>query len=438
MSISESVVAVARAVLHARRRTATIAISLTASTLLMVCLSGFSGGLQSFLAKTNELLNTPVMVTSTVPPTAGADGQRGLGTPELDALSNGLDGSIVADVVPIKSGSGVMRNQGRTHIVTLYGTTPAYLDAFMLDVVAGTVFSNEQYNDGDRVALIGTALVDSLFAGDGSAALGSNVKLGRQTFRIIGLLGPDGKGSSSGATVLVPLTALREYLIGERLRDLSAIALVPAKPDQAVPIVRRATEILDSLHSIKNADQRDFTVSYVPVIPTIYEVGSVVVFTCISLIGFILFVAALERLWKRILVGRGRSAQVIGNRQQGENKRLVCARLLMESIAASALGGVVGVMLGVATSIIHRYTLPPINSLYGGLHISFYVIVISFTAALSIGLLTGLCGIFEIAFKAKNTLKPTPVQMVKSGTAALGESATSTEVAYRAARRDLA
>jgi len=163
-----------------------------------------------------------------------------------------------------------------------------------------------------------------------------------------------------------------------------------------------------------------------------------VVVTCVSLVGFILLVAALEIFRKIMLDGRGRRARAIGNHQKELNRRIMCGQLLIESIVASAFGGIVGVTLGVATSVIHQDMLPPTNSLYVGPHISFYIIIISFILTLSIGFMAGLCGVLKVAFKAKPTLRTTPVEMAKSAAAAPEESATSTDVAYQAARRDLA
>ena len=400
MSISGAVIVVGRAARHARQRRVTMVISIAMSVLMVVGLSGFFDCLRSFNSRVSDLLATPVSVTRAFAPTPGGNGAKGLGMAEFDALSGGIDHAVTASVLPIMYGSGVMRHEGRSYRTAIVGSTSEYPRVGYVDVIAGTLFSDEQYRDGSRVVLIGPVLVDSLFGGDMSAALGHNVLIGRLTFRVIGIIGSDGKGRSSNTTALVSLTAARQYLFGEGRRDLNAIALLPASPSQIMPTVQRAEEILDRLHLITSADRRDFTVSYSSVIPTLVELFGALAWAFVSVIGAILLASAywLIKIIRVPATGRRRVIYCHGVRATG--RTLIFGRILMESILASAFGGVVGLTLGAVVIVIQRQTLPSISPLYTLPQISLQAISFTLSLVLLIGILTGVYGIFRVSLQA--------------------------------------
>ncbi len=189
-------------------------------------LSIVEGASEEALRQIRELGSQNIIIQSLKPPRDGATsgGRRS----RFQALDFGLrykDAELIHDtlpsvrvVVPIKAISMEVRRGERAEQINVLGTVPWYPESTNLEVSEGSFFSQLDVHRATNVCVIGGKTARELFRFEDP--IGQSLTVGRNPFRIIGILKESGGASIGGegedlpsqnADVLVPLTTLQAY-----------------------------------------------------------------------------------------------------------------------------------------------------------------------------------------------------------------------------------
>ena len=131
-------------------------------------------------------------------------------------------------MTPVVSGSALLQQQGGQGYRTgITGTTADYAGVTDLELVTGTFFDEQQERTKAKVVILGTKPVSELFGGDAGGAIGQRVRIGRTSFRVIGVAKP----TQSDDVAYMPLDAARSYVLGGTNDvDTSSSARRPPRP----------------------------------------------------------------------------------------------------------------------------------------------------------------------------------------------------------------
>lgn len=206
-------------------------------------------------------LATSMGLTAGAPNTPRATGRQSLSDKDVAALSRDLDPRLVSDVVPIATGKAILHYSGTGYRASIYGSTPNWLRYKATTLTAGRMFSDQECHDSARVAVIGPSIVKNLFHGDAASALRANLKVGRLTFRVIGVLGKNATGNG-GSVVVAPLTVVRNSLLGG-IRTVGEIGIVMTGKNAVDAVNSQISSILDPLHTPHKSSglEEDFSTS---------------------------------------------------------------------------------------------------------------------------------------------------------------------------------
>jgi hypothetical protein len=162
----------------------------------------------------------------------------------------------VASVTPLITGSALLQQQGQVGYRTgITGTTANYADVTDLDLVVGSFFDEQQERSKAKVVVLGPRPVTELFAGNAGEAIGQRIRIGRTTFRVIGVAKP----AQNDDVAYLPFDAARSYVLGGT--DEVDSVIVAAGSAQAVPAaLQQVTAVLDDRHRITDSTERDFDV----------------------------------------------------------------------------------------------------------------------------------------------------------------------------------
>jgi len=134
--------------------------------------------------------------------------RRPITVKEAEALANEL--SLAAAVAPCTDVSASVQYQNRSaNSVTIRCTTDAYLDTSGSEIAAGRFLSAADAAGGRPVCVLGAQVATNLFQSE--SPLGQKVKLGGQSFEVIGLLEKQGTilgFISPDNRVIIPLKQL--------------------------------------------------------------------------------------------------------------------------------------------------------------------------------------------------------------------------------------
>ncbi|HLY27914.1 MAG TPA: ABC transporter permease, partial [Aggregatilineales bacterium] len=177
---------------------------------------------------------------------------------DLTLLSDPFSLPNVKSIVPLMLATRLTTYAQNTESAQVYGTTASYFDTLNRAVASGELFTDDDVTATARVAVLGQTTVKNLFPADVSP-IGSTIRIGDVSFRVIGTLqktgGGGGGGNDQDDLIIVPLSAAQTFLVTTRdvsgQHPLQAIYLKAQVPAAVDDIALTATAILHLSHRIK-------------------------------------------------------------------------------------------------------------------------------------------------------------------------------------------
>jgi putative ABC transport system permease protein len=322
------------------------------------------------------------------------------------ALSNAPD---VASITPVVSSSTTSATtgttaEGTTSIATntatflhgtVVGSTQPWAEVNNREVRAGSFFTQTQAQDAARVVVLGPTIADTLF-GSPTAALDHTVRIGQQSFQVVGVM--QSYGAQYDSTAIMPLGAARRYVTGFGFGTSNVLGqiLVQAPNQTELPAaIDEVNQILDARHHITSPQLRDFQIqSLGHRLQTFNQIVIILTLFTPSIAAISLIVGGIGVL-NIMLVSVTERTREIGIRKAiGATNRAILGQFLIESTVLAGLGGLVGVAIGVGLSLLAGVIAPniqPSTGLFTGFSpvLTILPVALSFAISLVIGLIAG-------------------------------------------------
>ena len=289
----------------------------------------------------------------------------------------------------------------RTATTSIWGISAEWMEIRGDDVTVGRGISPEDVETLARVAVIGEDLRKELFPDEDP--IGKTIRIAEVPFTVQGVLvsrGAGPGGSSLDNLLLMPVSTASKRLFN---RDyLTTITVQLEDPDQYEPAVAAITALLRERHGIVPPVEDNFTISNPrAAMEQVQEVDT----TLSAVLAGIAVIATLIGgvvIMSLMLIAVSERRREIGVRRAvGATRGDVLRQFLVEAALISALGGVVGVLLGVAGATVAAYQqqLPP-AFLWGAM-----------AGAVGLATLIGLVFGLQPAWRAANV---DPIQALRS------------------------
>lgn len=233
--------------------------------------------------------------------------------------------------------------------VSIYGMTVNYLNSKGFEIERGRNYTYREVREGGNIAIIGSDLVETLFDGKHEDALGKEIVAGRLRVRVVGTL--ESKGSSMNASedrrVLIPLqTAKRFYGSSRTNYDILVAVNDPTGIEAAMA---EATVTLRKVRRLKAGEENDFEVENSSDLVSIIKENTVTLRLAAVSIGLMTLLGAAIGLMNIMLVSVTERTREIGVRKAlGATRQNVLLQFLIEAVVICQIGGVLGIILGVA------------------------------------------------------------------------------------------
>lgn len=245
--------------------------------------------------------------------------------------------------------------------VQVVGTSANYPDVFEVNLSEGFFFTEMDDRGARNVAVIGAGMAEDLFPVEDP--LGKDIRVAGSRYRVIGLLEKKGQGAGGGSfedyKVMIPFQAFSNKF-GTRYRDISVQVKiadgfsVEDSKDELTGIVRVARG-LDARESNNFEINEAGTVraAVEPVKAAIYAIG-------IGLTGLSLLVGGIGVMNIMFVTVKERTREIGIRKAVGAKRRTILLQFLIEAVAVSLLGGLVGVLLSVPVFLLVRSLLPAV------------------------------------------------------------------------------
>lgn len=348
----------------------------------VIVLVALGNGIQAGFTEQFQSLTTQIQVT----PTEGDPSAQPLTDGDAEALGERRDAPDIVSVTPVVAGSAVLNQPGQPGYRTgITGTTASYADVTDLELVTGTFFDEQQERTKAKVVILGTRPVTELFAGDAGAAIGERIRIGRTTFRVIGVARP----TQQDDVAYMPLEAARSYVLGGS--DEIDTIILTATSGAAVPAaVEQVNAILDDRHRITDTAERDFNAqAQQDFIDQASQFLTFLTLFTTAIAGISLIVGGIG-VANIMLVSVTERTREIGIRKAiGATRRAILQQFLLESTVLAGLGGTLGVLVGLGISFVGGIVLPRAVPDFPAPSVSVGSVVLALTISLLIGLVAG-------------------------------------------------
>ncbi len=400
MTALESVRFAVRALVTNRLRSLLTMVGIAIGIGAVILLTALGNGAQAFVSnQITGLGGNSITVLPRQPPRNSNLSGRPLDAADLEALSDRQGTPDIATVSPVVTTSPTTTAASNTSSATLLGATPAYFAATNARIATGAAFTQQDVEQAAKVAVLGQQVVTDLY-GLGADALGRQVQFNGVPFTVVGTLVSSGQGGPGGAvdqSAVAPLTTVQSSLTGygaySRLVVQSTSAATQAGATAEIE------SILDRLHGITNPNDRDYQVSSSAQLASVIS-STLSTFTLLlGAIGGISLLVGGIGITNIMLVSVTERTREIGIRKAvGAPPSAILAQFLIEAVILSLLGGVVGVLVGLSSLLIH----------IGG----FTPIVLP-TAVVAAIVVSGAIGVFFGAFPARRAAHLPPIEALR-------------------------
>jgi len=217
---------------------------------------------------------------------------------------------------------------------------------------AGSFFGERDVREAQPVAVLGATVRDMLFGASATAPVGSVLRVGVVPFRVIGVL--ESRGDTSGGddqddAIYVPYSVVQNRLMGVTYLDRITVGVDTA---DHVPAATTAIESqLRVRHAIAQGAPNDFRVRSLDEIAEVRSAGAQTMTWLLAAIAAVSLVVGGVGVMNIMLVAVTERTREIGIRTAiGARRRDVRLQFLVEAVLMSAIGGALGVVLGIAVA----------------------------------------------------------------------------------------
>ncbi len=284
--------------------------------------------------------------------------------------------------------------------IGVVGAVPDYEFANAFGLASGRFLSDVDVALGRRVAVLGADVADILFPG--RDPLGQQIRIRGRPFEVIGVAARMGSVfglESKDGFVAIPWPAF-EQVLGKATNNNIVVQatspeLVPAVLDRTIAALRR-------IRGLKPYEENDFEIFTNESIAEVFDnLGRIVGAATFGVCLLALLVGGIG-IMNIMLVSVTERTREIGVRMAlGARRRRILAQFLVEAVALSLLGGLLGVLLGAGVAVGARevYQVPA--------SIPAWAVILSLASASGAGLAFGI-------YPAARASKLDPVEAMRT------------------------
>jgi putative ABC transport system permease protein len=264
------------------------------------------------------------------------------------AIENEITG---VEAVAPSSGSGTQAIYGNTNWSTqVTGSTDKFLQVRDWQLVSGRNFSDSELRGGAAVCMLGNTVKQELF-GD-QDPVGSTIRLSKISCQVIGLLaakGQSGFGQDQDDLIVIPLRTLQRRMTGNA--DVGNI-LVSARDGVATEKVQADVErLLRERRKVRAGEPDNFNVRDLKEVTSTLTNTTKVLTILLGSVAAVSLIVGGVGIMNIMLVSVTERTREIGTRLAvGAMARDVLLQFLIEAVVLAALGGVIGIVIGLGAA----------------------------------------------------------------------------------------
>jgi putative ABC transport system permease protein len=285
-----------------------------------------------------------------------------MGSGSRNTLTEDDSYAIQREVAQVQASAPQLRGTGQvvagnTNWSTVfYGITPEYFEVRNWVIGTGKGFESADLTGSAKVALLGETVVRSLF-GDADP-IGQTIRIRKVPFVVIGTLERKGQslmGQDQDDVILMPISTARNRVLGGNTARQRTVGSVFVKVREGADMAEAETQIktlLRQRHRIQQGQDDDFTLRNLSEVLGAQEASSRIMTLLLAAVASVSLLVGGIGIMNIMLVSVTERTREIGLRMAvGARGRDILAQFLVEAVTLALIGGLLGIVLGIASSV---------------------------------------------------------------------------------------
>ncbi len=257
----------------------------------------------------------------------------------------------VSNLTPVVNSSGQVVYGTNNAPTSITGVNAQYLDIRKYSVESGDMFSERDVKTSAKVCVVGKTVIENLFT-NGENPLGKIIRFGKIPFKIVGVLAEKGNnsmGQDQDDIILAPYTTVQKRILAiTYLNSIVASAITEDDTDNAKDEI---TTLLRANHKLKDTDEDDFNIRSQKELLTMMSSTTDLMTVLLAAIAAISLLVGGIGIMNIMYVSVTERTREIGLRMSiGARGVDILLQFLIEAVLISVTGGIIGVIMGVASS----------------------------------------------------------------------------------------
>ena len=284
----------------------------------------------------------------------------------------------VIAVTPIVRGNAEVEGNGRTRRTLVSGVNANLPRVFRSTVQSGQFLPADDASSARAFAVLGSKLRDELFGSENP--LGQRLRIGGLHFRVIGVMAPKGQflGIDLDDTAFIPAARAQELFNREGVDEVNIAAA------EGVPSALVGAAIKERM--LARHGREDFTIiTQEEMLKTLSNILDVLTMAVGALGGISLLVGGVGIVTIMTIAVAERTGEIGLLVALGAPRRTILLLFLGEAVALSALGGLLGLLLGFGLARAIHFAVPALP-----VHTPLSFVLLAEAVAVAIGLAAGV------------------------------------------------
>ncbi|MDD2581094.1 MAG: ABC transporter permease [Desulfuromonadaceae bacterium] len=269
---------------------------------------------------------------------------------DAEALRRDIPQLVAVAPMASKSMSVIYGNANWSTQIT--SSTNAYFDARNWKVKDGRLFTDSELRSGAATCVIGSTVRTKLFGSQNP--IGTNIRLQSISCQVIGLLeskGQSSMGSDQDDVVIIPLRAFQRRIAGNQ--DVNLIQVSVRDGVSTTRVQQDIERLMRERRHLSASDENNFNVMDMKEIATMLTSTTKVLTALLSAVAAVSLLVGGIGIMNIMLVSVTERTREIGIRLAiGAFEREVLMQFLVEAAVLSSLGGAVGIVLALVSSVV--------------------------------------------------------------------------------------